>query len=63
MSSILFARTRNATEDGNASALLQRIAHWIPKATREFGGHLWLTNAGRQVVGLPTAPGQTGGQP
>ena len=106
----LIARTRIATGDGNASALLQRIAHWMPQATKVFGGELWttktaldwcadtgltpkeyktaiarlrrlglvvteqhlcgsknvthvrLTEAGRQVVGLPTAPEQAGGQ-
>ena len=108
----LIARTRNATGNSNAAILLMRIAHWMPKATKVFGGHLWitktalewcadtglsfskyrramallkcprlglvvverhkfgeqtithvrLTEAGRQVVGLPTAPEQTGGQ-
>ena len=43
----LVARTHNATGNAAAALLLMRIAHWMPKATREFGGHLWITKAAK----------------
>lgn len=41
----LIARCKDATGSFTTGALLMRIAYWMPKATREFGGHLWIAKS------------------
>ena len=41
----LIARCHAATGSTAAALLLMRIAYWMPKATREFGGHVWIAKS------------------
>jgi hypothetical protein len=41
----LIAKCHVATGNLPAAILLMRIAFWMPKATREFGGHLWIAKS------------------
>ena len=41
----LIARCTAVTGSANAGNVLMRIAYWMPKARREFGGHLWIAKS------------------